>query len=120
MKARHQITLLLKQWLQLTQNESHALQIGRWSELAKIQRAKDLFQADLTDALQAWRIESPDEPAFHLLRHQIDRLRDLESQHSELLAVRKREVREKILLLEQSLHDLYFFRPGCAQTSQAA
>jgi hypothetical protein len=119
MKARHQITLLLKQWLQLTHKESHSLQLGRSSELAKIQRAKDLLQQPLTEALEHWKLEEPQGGARNLIRHEINRLRDLESQHSDLLAVRKREVREKILLLEQSLHDLAF-HSGCAETSKAA
>ncbi len=118
MKARHQITLLLKQWLQLTRDESHSVQIGRWSELSKIQQAKNLLQEPLTEALDRWKHESPEESDQNLVGHEIACLRELEAQQSKLLAVRKREVREKILLLEQALDDLCRFRP--AQASKAA
>jgi hypothetical protein len=119
MKARHQITMILKQWLQLTHHESRSIQVNRWSDLAKIQRAKDLLQQPLSDALVQWRIDEPSEPAWNLIGHEIGRLRDLEAQQSELLAVRRREVREKILLLEQALFDLCRFRPT-TQKSEAA
>ncbi len=119
MKARHEITEILKQWLHLTHNESHALQVGRWAELGKIQKAKDLLQRPLTEALERWRIEDPQEAAWSLIHHEVCRLRDLEGQHSELLAVRKREVREKILLLEQALFDVCRLR-GHVHETQAA
>lgn len=120
MKARHEITLILKQWLQLIRNESHSIHIGRWSELVKIQRAKDTLQQPLSEALVRWRLEDPQEAAWNLIHHEICRLRELEAQHSELLAVRKREIREKILLLEQALFDICRFRPALTQASQAA
>lgn len=120
MRARHHITGILKQWLQLTRQESHSIQVNRWSDLVKIQKAKDLLQQPLSDALVQWRIEEPSEPAWNLIGHEIGRLRDLEAQQSELLAVRRREVREKILLLEQALFDLCRFRSASTPKSEAA
>jgi hypothetical protein len=118
MVARHQIYQLLKQWLHLTRRESHVLQIGRWSELPKIQKAKDLLQGPLTGAFQQWQCEELDRHLLNVLRHGVEQLRGLELRESQLLAVRKREVREKILLLEQALEELSRLSPS--QVGQAA
>jgi outer membrane PBP1 activator LpoA protein len=110
MKARQIITTLLKEWLELTHRESHAIQMGRWSELARIQAAKAALQAPLTEAIERWKNENPAEAAGHPFRDEVNRLLALEAHNGELVAVRKREVREKILLLEQALDDLCRFQ----------
>jgi outer membrane PBP1 activator LpoA protein len=120
MNSRHRITTLLKEWLEMTRLESHAIQMGRWSELARIQKAKTALQQPLTDALDQWKTENPEEAATNLFRDDISRLIALESHNSELLAVRKREVREKMLLLEQALYELRRLRSACAQTPEVA
>jgi len=106
MNARQRITILLKEWLVMTRRESHAIQMGRWSEVAGIQRIKGDLQHPLTDAIEQWKIENPGEAFSHPFPGDISRLFALESNNAELLAMRKRDVREKILLLEQALDDL--------------
>src|ERR1700691_595024 len=106
MNSRQRIIMLLKEWLEMTHRESHVIQVGRWSELAIIQKSKAALQQPLTDAIEQWRIENPEEAASNPFRGEISSLLTLESHNSELLAVRKREVREKILLLEQALYNL--------------
>ena len=118
MNARQRITTLLKEWLEMTHREFHVIQVGRWSELARIQKAKAALQLPLNDAIEQWKCESPAEAASHPFRDEVSRLLALESQNSELLALRKREVREKTLLLEQALDDLH--RSSYAPTSEAA
>jgi outer membrane PBP1 activator LpoA protein len=120
MNARQRITALLKEWLLLTHRESHAIQLGRWSELAEIQNAKDDLRLPLANAIEQWKLENPAERDSNPFRDEVNRLLALESHNSELLALRKREVREKILLLEQALYDLRRLCPLCAQTSEAA
>jgi outer membrane PBP1 activator LpoA protein len=119
MNARQRITTLLKEWLEMTQRESHAIQVARWSELARIQKAKAVLQRPLTDAIEQWKTENPEEAASNPFRDGVSSLLALESHNSELLAVRKRKVREKILLLEQALYDLRRLR-SCAPTPEAA
>ena len=104
----------------MTRLESHAIKVGRWSELARIQKAKAALQQPLIDAIEQWKTESPEEAASNPFRYEISRLFDLESHDGKLLAVRKREVREKILLLEQALSDLRHLRSSCAQRPEAA
>jgi outer membrane PBP1 activator LpoA protein len=120
MNAYSRITTLLKEWLEMTHSESHAIQVGRWSELAKIQQAKTALQQPLADAIEQWKIENPAEAATHPFRDEVNRLLDLESRNSELLAVRKREVREKMLLLEQALYDVRRLCTSYAQTPEPA
>ena len=120
MKARQRITTLLNEWLEMTHRESHAIQVGRWSELARIQKAKAALQQPLTEAIEQWKAENPVEAFAHPFREEVSRLIALEARNSELLALRKREVREKILLLEQALYDLRRMQTSYAQTSAAA
>jgi len=120
MNSRQRITTLLKEWLEMTHLECHAITVGRWSDLARIQKSKAALQQPLTDAIEEWKIENPVEAASNPFRHEVSRLLDLESHNSELLAVRKREVREKMLLLEQALYDLRRLRSFYAPTSEAA
>ncbi len=117
MNARQRITGLLKEWLLLTHRESHAIQLGRWSELSEIQDAKAALRQPLANAIAQWKTENPADGDWHPFRDEVNRLLALESHNSELLALRKREVREKILLLEQALYDL---RRLCPQTTEAA
>jgi outer membrane PBP1 activator LpoA protein len=120
MKTRQRITKLLNEWLELTHRESHAIQFGRWSELTRIQKAKAALQLPLTEAIEQWKTESPAEAASNPFRAEVTRLLALEANNGELLAVRKREVREKILLLEQALDDLRRLHASYAQSSAAA
>ena len=120
MNARQRITMLLKEWLEMTHHESRVIQVGRWSELARIQKAKAALQQPLTDAIEQWKTENPSEAASHPFRDEVSRLLALEASNGKLLAVRKREVREKALLLEQALDDLRRLRSSYAQTSEAA
>jgi len=120
MNPRQRITMLLKEWLELTHRESHVIQMGRWSELAKVQKAKAALQDPLTAAIEQWRSQHPAEVISNPFRGEIRRLLDLESHNGELLAVRKHEVREKILLLEQALFDLRLLHSFYATTSEAA
>ena len=120
MNARQRITTLLKEWLEMTHRESHVIQFGRWSELARIQKAKAALQQPLTEAIEQWKTESPAESASHPFRDEVSRLLALEANNGRLLAMRKREVREKELLLEQALDDLRRLRSACAQTPEPA
>jgi hypothetical protein len=120
MNPRQRITGLLKEWLEMTHLECHSIQVGRWSELARIQKSKAALQQPLTDAIEEWKTENPEEAASNPFRQEISRLLDLESHNSELLAVRKREVREKMLLLEQALYDLRRLCSSYSHTSEAA
>ena len=120
MNARQRITTLLKEWLELTHLECHAIQVGRWSDLSRIQKNKTMLEPPLNAAIEQWKIENPEEAISNPFGYEVSRLLDLESSKSELLAVRKREVREKMLLLEQALYDLRHSRSPCAATSEAA
>jgi hypothetical protein len=120
MDARHHIITLLQEWLELTRGESHAIQVSRWSDLAKIQRTKAAMQQPLLDATEQWKAENPGEAALGHFLHKIYRLLDLETHNGELLAVRKRKTREKIFLLEQALYDFRHIRSTHARTPQAA
>jgi outer membrane PBP1 activator LpoA protein len=120
MKSRELITRLLNEWLEMTHRESHAIKMGKWSELARIQKAKADLQGPLTDAIETWKAENPHEFGVYPFRDEVSRLLEVEAQNSDLLAVRKREVREKILLLEQALDDLRRLHAGCDQSSKAA
>jgi outer membrane PBP1 activator LpoA protein len=106
MKARQRITMLLKEWLEITHFEAQAIQTARWSALARIQKGKAALQKPLTEAIEQWKSENAEESALNPFRDSVNRLLTLESHNSGLLAVRKREVREKMLLLEQALDDL--------------
>jgi outer membrane PBP1 activator LpoA protein len=118
MNARQRITDLLKEWLDMTHRESHVIQLGRWSELARIQQAKAALQAPLAEAIDQWKAENPAEAASHPFRDEVGRLLALEASNGELLAVRKREVREKELLLEQALDELCRLRTACARAPE--
>ena len=120
MNARQRITTLLKEWLDMTHRESHVIQLGRWSELARIQKAKAALQQPLTDAIEQWKSENPAEAVSHPFRDEISRLLALEAGNGKLLAERKREVREKALLLEQALDDLRRLRSACAAKPEPA
>lgn len=120
MNSIQNIAALLKEWLELTRLELHSLQIGRWNDLAKIQTAKHALRASLVEGVAQWKTENPGEAATNPFPNEVSRLLELEARSSELLAVRKREVREKILLLEQALYDIRRVRPMVAAASQAA
>jgi outer membrane PBP1 activator LpoA protein len=120
MNASHRITTLLQEWLEMTHRESHAIQFGRWSDLAAIQKAKATLQMPLTEAIEKWQTENPAESALHPFRGEVSRLLALEANNAKLIAVRKREVREKALLLEQALDDLCRLRTACARTPEPA
>lgn len=117
MNAREHITMLLKEWLELTHLESHAIRVGRWSEMTRVERAKTELAQPLTNAVKRWKSENPDESRGSPFHREIDRLIALENQNSRLIAVRKLEVREKILIIEQALYDLRYvqgaFEPRC-------
>lgn len=119
MNARQNIASLLKNWLELTQAECHALQVSRWQDLSHIQRSKVTVQQLLADAIDRWKLENLEEAETSPVRHAITRLLELESHTSDMLAVRKREVREKILLLEQALYDIRNVRPHFVSTAKA-
>ena len=112
--------MLLKEWLDLTHLESHAIQVGRWSELTRIQKTKCDLGQPLANAIERWKNENRAESQENPFHREIRRLLALESQNSRLLAVRKLEVREKILLLEQALYDLRYLQTSCEQASKAA
>lgn len=118
MNARQHITTLLREWLEMTHLESHAIRLGRWSQLARIQKAKATLQQPLVEAIEQWKVENPIEAIRNPFRDDINRLLALESHNGELIAVRKREVREKKLLLEQALDDLR--RVRLEETPEAA
>ena len=118
MNARQRITTLLNEWLEMTHHESRVIQAGRWSELARIQKAKAALQLPLTDAIEQWQAENPAEAASHPFRDEVSRLLALEASNGKLIAERKREVREKALLLEQALDDLRRLRSSYAQASE--
>jgi hypothetical protein len=120
MDSSHPIAVLLREWLELTRSESHAIQFGRWNEVAQIQKSKSTLQKPLISAIEQWKAGNPSEAATNPFHVEVSRLLELEARTSELLAVRKREVREKILLLEQALYDLRRNVPARAAASQVA
>ncbi len=120
MSPRQRITSVLKEWLDLTHVEAQAIQAARWSALARVQKAKAALETPLGEALDHWKSASPEDAASSPLCDEICRLLVLESHHSGLLAVRKREVREKMLLLEQALYDLKHLHTSGSPTPKAA
>lgn len=112
--------MLLKEWLDLTHLESHAIRVGRWSEMTRIERAKSELAPPLASAIGRWKSDNPVEAVGNPFHREIDRLIALEQQNSRLIAVRKLEVREKILIIEQALYDLRYIEASYEQRSEAA
>lgn len=120
MNSRHFITLILKEWLELTLRESRDIQVGRWSDLSEIQERKSVLKQPLQRAVERWKIDHRREAAIHSFPGEINQLFNLETQNSPLLAVRKRQVREKILLLEQALASVCHFQFPSKPSAAAA
>jgi outer membrane PBP1 activator LpoA protein len=107
MNPRQRINTLLKEWLDMTHIEAQAVQAGRWSALSRVEKAKAALEKPLNDAIEQWKTEKPEEAAATPCPEEIHRMIAMESHQSRLLAVRKRQVREKMLLVEQALFDLH-------------
>jgi hypothetical protein len=106
MDHRQHIAALLKQWLEMTRGESHAIQAGDWPALRKIQAAKGEMRLSLGRAVEQWRAENPAEAATQPFRAEVTQLLALETQNGNIVAARQHKVREKKKLLEQALFNL--------------
>jgi hypothetical protein len=100
------IAAILKQWLEMTQAESQAIQSGEWAVLRRIQSAKVELRPPLGQAVEQWRAANPAEAATNPFRAEVTELLALETQNGHLLAARKHRAREKKRLLEQALFNL--------------
>jgi hypothetical protein len=115
MNPRQQIAAILKQWLEMTLEESQAIQSGDIFTLREIQKSKEKLREPLGEAVTLWRRESPEEAHAQPFREEVNHLLALETRHSELLAARKRNAHEKKALLEQALFNLRRVRSSYAQ-----
>ena len=115
MNPRQQIAAILKQWLEMTLEESQAIQSGNIFALREIQKSKAKLREPLGEAVFLWRKESPEEANAQPFRDEVNHLLALETQHSEMLAARQRAAHEKKALLEQALFNLRRVRSSYAQ-----
>jgi hypothetical protein len=115
MNPRQQIAAILKQWLEMTLEESQAIQNGNISALREIQKSKAELREPLGEAVTLWRKESPEEANAQPFREEVNHLLALETRHSALLAARKRNALEKKALLEKALFNLRRVRSSYAQ-----
>jgi hypothetical protein len=115
MNPRQQIATILKQWLEMTLEESQAIENGDIFALREIQKSKATLREPLGEAVTLWRKESPEEYNTQPFREEVKHLLALETRHSELLAARKRNAHEKKALLEQALFNLRRVRSSYAQ-----
>jgi flagellar biosynthesis/type III secretory pathway chaperone len=106
MSPRQQIAAILKQWLEKTHAEGHAIQTGDLNTLRLIQKSKVELREPLSQAVTRWRRENPQEANTHPFRAEVSQLLALETRYAELLAARKRNALEKKALLEQALFNL--------------
>ncbi|MGO8696728.1 MAG: hypothetical protein ACLQVY_03285 [Limisphaerales bacterium] len=118
MNPRQQIAAILKQWLEMTLEESQAIQNGNIIGLREIQKSKAGLREPLGQAVTLWRKESPEEAETQPFREEVEHLLALETRHSELLAARQRNAHEKKALLEQALFNLRRVRSSYAQGSE--
>jgi len=106
MDHRQHIAAVLKQWLEMTHAESHAIQSGNWAELRKIQASKAALRPPLGQAIEQWRAANPAEAAANPFRAEVADLLSLEAQNGNVLAARKHRAQAKKRLLEQALFNL--------------
>jgi hypothetical protein len=107
MSAQHELAGILQQWLQLTREESAAIQSARWPALTRIQARK----AALREALPAAARRSAQEdaaagPARKSFRAEVGRITSLLTRNSETLAAQLRQVRARQELLDQAKRNL--------------
>jgi len=106
MDLRQRIAAILKQWLEMTHAESHAIQSGDWPALRNVQAAKAELRPPLGAAVEQWRAENPAEAAANPFRAEVSQLLALETQNGNILVARKHRAHEKKRLLEQALFNL--------------
>jgi hypothetical protein len=106
MNPRQRISAIFKQWLQMTHAEAQAIQTGDWPALRRVQAAKAELRDPLSQAVDQWRMENPQEAAAKPFRDEVGQLLALETQNGNLLAARKHRAHEKKRLLEQALFNL--------------
>jgi len=114
MDHRAQIAARLRQWLNRTRDECDAIQAGDWPAVRRIQEAKSKLRPGLTDAIEKWRVQSPEEADLSIFSQDVRHLLALETQNGDLLAARRRQAQEKKLLLEQALFNLRRVRSSYA------
>jgi copper homeostasis protein CutC len=120
MDHRQHIAALLKQWLEMTHDESYAIRAGDCPALRRIQAAKGELRVPLGRAVEEWRQENPVEAVAQPFRAEVTRLLALETQNGSVLAVRQQKAREKKKLLEQALFNLRRVRGSYASPQRSA
>jgi hypothetical protein len=115
MDPRQRIAAILKQWLEKTHAEAHAIQSGDWPALRNIQAAKTELRLPLGHAVEQWRTQNPAEAAANPFRSEVSQLLALETQNGDILAARKHRAQEKKRLLEQALFNLRRVRSSYAK-----
>ena len=119
MESRQHIAAILKQWLEMTHAEGHAIQAGNWAALRKIQSSKAELRAPLGQAVEQWRVENPAEAAANPFREEVSQLLALETHNGNILAARKHRAHEKKRLLEQALFNLRRVRSSYTMPERA-
>jgi hypothetical protein len=113
-----QLTLLLRQWLELTRAESAAIQAAVWPKLRQIQSGKASLRQPLDQAFRQWKSTDPavaaSAAARRPFRAQVARLIALEAHNAQLLAVRRDQARQKLLHLERAARNLRNLRRSYA------
>jgi hypothetical protein len=119
MIARQHIAAILKEWMEMTHLEGQAIRAGDWPALRQTQEAIAGLRVSLSAAMEQWTAENPEEAKSQPFRDEVSQLLALETRNSDLLAVRKRQAREKKLLLEQALFNLRRIRSSYARRGNA-
>jgi hypothetical protein len=118
MTPPEQTARLLQQWLQMTRQESQAIQTGAWTKLHEIQSRKAALRQPLRQASRQCGIGRASVPAAaHPFRAEIARLISLEAHNARLLALRLEKARGRQRQLERAAQNLRNIRRSYARPS---
>jgi hypothetical protein len=120
MTAPEQTARLLQQWLQMTREESQAIQAGAWTQLHEIQSRKAALRQPLRQAARPCFTGRPAVPSAAdalPFRAEVARLIALEAHNARLLAVRRERARYRQLHLERAAQNLRNIRRSYARPS---
>jgi hypothetical protein len=107
MSARQDISKLLEQWHQLTQQEGGAIQSASWTRVKRIQSEKARLQKSLAAAQSQWVRQNPGpNPDASPFRAELARLISMEARNAELLAAQVRRAEAQRQSLDHAYRNL--------------
>ncbi len=104
MSARQNLAGILEQWLQLTKEESAAIQSSGWLEFQRIKARKAVLRPALAQALQQCAADG--EAVAGSVRTQVGRIISLLTRNGAALSARRRRLQERQQALEQAARNL--------------